>query len=127
MVFIAYSATQILLRGYAVQIKNPEQPTPASTTGVGSKRRAFFPAHLQGRIGSRRFLPADPPDLLNYEGVEFILCSANDDVDAELGSDLIFHNHDPLTMEAPDELIQYLVSGKHQKHVIRPLIEGQWA
>jgi hypothetical protein len=83
---------------------------------------------LQGRIGSRRFLPADPPDLLNYEGVEFLLLSAHDDVDAELGNDISFHNHDLLTADAPDKLMQHLVGGaKHHKHLIRPLIEGQWA
>ncbi|KAG0610045.1 hypothetical protein M758_7G034600 [Ceratodon purpureus] len=112
---------------FVLQIKNPEQPGPAVSTGIGSKRRAYLPAHLQGKIGSRRFMPADPPDLLNYEGVEFILLSAHDDIDSELGNELRSHGHDPLTMEVPD-LIEYLAVGpRHHKHLIRPLIEGQWA
>jgi hypothetical protein len=82
---------------------------------------------LQGKIGSRCFVPADPPDLLNYEGVEFILLSGHDDIDSELGNELKMHGHDPLTMEVPN-LMEYLVVGsKHNKHLIRPLIEGQWA
>ena len=112
-----------------LQIKNPEQPAPpAATTGVGSKRRAFLPAHLQGKIGSRRFIPADPPDFLNYEGMEFILLSAHDDIDAELANDLMsLHGHDPLTTDPVPDLIQFLAAGpKHHKHLIRPLIEGQW-
>uniref|UniRef100_A0A0D9VC21 Uncharacterized protein n=1 Tax=Leersia perrieri TaxID=77586 RepID=A0A0D9VC21_9ORYZ len=79
---------------YLIQIKNPEQPPPQSSGGGGfrgipSKRRAAFPAHLQGRFGnSRRYAAADPPDLLNYEGCELLLIAASDDVEEELGLEL---------------------------------------
>ncbi|KAL5208054.1 hypothetical protein ABZP36_032489 [Zizania latifolia] len=58
---------------YLIQIKNPEQPHSGGGgegrfRGLRSKRRAAFPAHLQGRFGSNWYAPADPPDLLNYEG-----------------------------------------------------------
>ncbi|GAB4849606.1 hypothetical protein Ancab_004401 [Ancistrocladus abbreviatus] len=56
--------------------------------GIQNKRKAVFPAHLQGLFGNKRFCPADPPDLLNYEGCEFLLISASDDIEEELGLEL---------------------------------------
>jgi len=74
---------------FLVQVKNPD---PASGgggfRGLQSKRRAAFPAHLQAAFGSRRYAPADPPDLLNYEGCELLLVAASDDVEEELGLEL---------------------------------------
>ncbi|PUZ40826.1 hypothetical protein GQ55_9G454100 [Panicum hallii var. hallii] len=75
---------------FLVQIKNPDAPSGGGGgfRGLQSKRRAAFPAHLQGAFGSRRFAPADPPDLLNYEGCELLLIAASDDVEEELGLEL---------------------------------------
>lgn len=57
---------------FIIQVKNPEpgrDPKRGSEfRGVGEKRKAMFPAHLQGLFGKLRFQPADPPDFLNYEG-----------------------------------------------------------
>ena len=77
---------------FLVQVKNPD-PSSGGRDGGGfrglqSKRRAAFPAHLQGAFGSRRYAPADPPDLLNYEGCELLLIAASDDVEDELGLQL---------------------------------------
>ncbi|XP_022980746.1 uncharacterized protein LOC111480020 [Cucurbita maxima] len=38
-------------------------------------------AALQGEFGHTRFHPADPPDYLNFEGCEFLLISASDDIE----------------------------------------------
>ncbi|KAF7088627.1 hypothetical protein CFC21_091714 [Triticum aestivum] len=80
---------------FLVQIKNPEQRGGGRGGGGGGgfgglqgKRKAAFPEHLQGRFGSNRYAPADPPDLLNYEGCELLLISASDDVEEELGLEL---------------------------------------
>uniref|UniRef100_A0ACD5TCJ8 Uncharacterized protein n=1 Tax=Avena sativa TaxID=4498 RepID=A0ACD5TCJ8_AVESA len=71
---------------FLLQIKNPEQG--GGFGGLQGKRKAAFPEHLQGRFGSNRYAPADPPDLLNYEGCELLLISASDDVEEELGLEL---------------------------------------
>ena len=64
---------------FLVQIKNPEQGGGGGGFGgLQGKRKAAFPEHLQGRFGSNRYAPADPPDLLNYEGCELLLISASD-------------------------------------------------
>jgi len=78
---------------FLVQVKNPDPASVGAAGGGGfrglqSKRRAAFPAHLQAAFGSRRYAPADPPDLLNYEGCELLLVAASDDVEEELGLEL---------------------------------------
>ena len=47
---------------FLVQVKNPDPPSGGGGgfRGLQSKRRAAFPAHLQGAFGSRRYAPADP-------------------------------------------------------------------
>ncbi|KAG6495331.1 uncharacterized protein LOC121990026 [Zingiber officinale] len=78
---------------YLIQIKNPEHGDGGgrasnSFRGLPRKRRASYPAHLQGWMGNRQFVPADPPDFLNYEGCELLLIAASDDVEEELGLEL---------------------------------------
>ncbi|CAN6284484.1 unnamed protein product [Urochloa humidicola] len=81
---------------FLMQVKNPDPPSGGRGGGDGGggfrglqrKRRAAFPAHLQAAFGSRRYAPADPPDLLNYEGCELLLIAASDDVEEELGLEL---------------------------------------
>ncbi|KAH9305947.1 hypothetical protein KI387_010351, partial [Taxus chinensis] len=107
---------------FIIQIKNPEQASPPNA-GLQRKRKATFPAHLQGQIGSHRFVPVDPPDFLNYEGCEFILISASDDIDAELGLDI-------KTEDMTDENYRScsdLVSMFGEISSVKPLIEGTWA
>ncbi|KAK3431027.1 hypothetical protein EUGRSUZ_E02947 [Eucalyptus grandis] len=70
--------------------KNPDQhgAGPSQFRGLQSKRKAVFPAHLQGQFGQLRYSQADPPDFLNYEGCELLLISASDDIEEELGLEL---------------------------------------
>lgn len=70
-----------------IQIRNPEQGG-GGFGGLKRKRKAQFPAHLQAHLGHTRFGAADPPDFLNYEGCEFLLISASDDIEQELGMEL---------------------------------------
>ncbi|XP_059458306.1 uncharacterized protein LOC132187896 [Corylus avellana] len=74
---------------FLIQIKNPDQHGSSSQfKGLQNKRKATFPAHLQGQFGQLRYSPADPPDYLNYEGCELLLISASDDIENELGLEL---------------------------------------
>lgn len=105
-----------------IQIKNPEQAAPPNT-GLQSKRKATFPAHLQGQIGSHRFVAADPPDFLNYEGCEFILISASDNIDAELGLDVKPEDMTDENYKSCSDLVNMF----GEISSIKPLIEGTWA
>ncbi|KAJ0008202.1 hypothetical protein Pint_30737 [Pistacia integerrima] len=73
---------------FLIQIKNPNQHGSSQFRGLQNKRRAVFPAHLQGRFGQKRYSPADPLDFLNYEGCDFLLIAASDDIEEELGLEL---------------------------------------
>ncbi|MCO5576789.1 hypothetical protein L7F22_030609 [Adiantum nelumboides] len=104
---------------FLIQVKNPNQSTPPNA-GLGNKRKATYPAHLQGNMGRYRFVSADPCDFLNYEGCEFILISASDNIEEELGVHLDVEH---------DEKCSALLSllGKKEPLNVKPLLEGEWA
>ncbi|XP_050225632.1 uncharacterized protein LOC126675096 [Mercurialis annua] len=109
---------------YLIQIKNPEQQSDGGGgfRGLQSKRKAMFPAHLQGQFGHKRFSPADPPDFLNYEGCEFLLISASDDIEDELGLELKTEGHE--TDPSCSDLVKTLGDSVT---TTTELFEGTWA
>ncbi|PKU68653.1 hypothetical protein MA16_Dca022464 [Dendrobium catenatum] len=109
---------------FIIQIRNPEESGHSSGFGgLQSKRRAAFPASLQGCLGKRRFAAADPPDFLNYEGCEFLLISASDDIDRELGLDLKTESEgEEETAESCSDLIKLFGDSASSK----PLFSGTW-
>lgn len=108
---------------FIIQVKNPEQggSSRSEFQGVQNKRKAVFPAHLQGQFGAKRYGPVDPPDLLNYEGCEFLLISASDDIEEELGLEIR-----PET-DVPDPRCSDLVKTFGADVApTTPLFEGTW-
>ncbi|CAL9772128.1 unnamed protein product [Musa acuminata subsp. burmannicoides] len=104
---------------FLIQIKNPEQGGGGGFSGLQSKRRACFPAQLQGQFGKRRFGPADPPDFLNYEGCELLLIAASDDIDEELGLEL-------RTECEADAKCSDLLQVFGETAASKPLLSGAW-
>ena len=72
---------------YVVAIRNPDAPTPPGA-GLPEHRRAQYPPELRERFGGRRFIPADPPELLDHPGAELVLIGAAEDASRELGIEL---------------------------------------
>ncbi|OVA19290.1 hypothetical protein BVC80_521g96 [Macleaya cordata] len=109
---------------FLIQIKNPDQhhQQGGGFGGLQNKRRAAFPAHLQGKFGKLRYSPADPPDFLNYEGCEFLLISASDDIDEELGLEL----KTELEEGAADGSCSDLVRTFGETASTKPLLKGTW-
>ncbi|KAH7863969.1 hypothetical protein Vadar_024127 [Vaccinium darrowii] len=106
---------------FLIQIKNPDQcATSSQFGGLQNKRKAVFPAHLQGRFGHLRYSSADPPDFLNYEGCEFLLVPASDDIQGGLGLDL------KTECDEPDPSCSDLVKTFGETASTTPLFEGTW-
>ncbi|KAK0598300.1 hypothetical protein LWI29_033494 [Acer saccharum] len=108
---------------FLIQIKNPDQHGGGSSSqfrGLQNKRKAVFPAHLQGQFGHKRYCPADPPDFLNYEGCEFLLISASDDIEKELGLELETEEGEA------DESCSDLVQTFGETASTKPLLQGTW-
>ncbi|KAK3219019.1 hypothetical protein Dsin_012989 [Dipteronia sinensis] len=109
---------------FLIQIKNPDQQGGGSSShfrGLQNKRKAVFPAHLQGQFGHKRYCLADPPDFLNYEGCEFLLISAADDIEKELGLELETEEGEA------DESCSDLVKTFGETASTKPLLEGTCA
>jgi hypothetical protein len=105
---------------YIIAVKNPEAPS-APGTGLDETRRARFAKKLQQRFAGRRFIPADPPDFLDYEWAEIILVGARKDVYAELGLELAPENETEATAEIFTDLKM-----ERSVHPLKPLFEGKW-
>lgn len=71
---------------YIISVKNPNSSTPRGV-GLESDQKAELPKKLQEHFKGRRFINADPPELLNYEGVELLLISTDESLQ-ELGIDV---------------------------------------
>ncbi|XP_024525920.1 uncharacterized protein LOC112344800 isoform X1 [Selaginella moellendorffii] len=106
---------------FIISAKNPSAGAPPNA-GLGNKRKAMYPAKLQALMGSYRFVPVHPPDLLNYEGCEFILVPASDDIDKELGVELQPEDYDTKLCADIAKMVDI------ESDVIRkPLFHGEWA
>ncbi|KAJ0087419.1 hypothetical protein Patl1_07405 [Pistacia atlantica] len=106
---------------FLIQIKNPDQHGSSQFRGLQNKRRAVFPAHLQGRFGQKRYSPADPPDFLNYEGCEFLLIAASDDIEEELGLEL--ETEELEAKECCSDLVKTFGETRHQ---LVHFFQGTW-
>ncbi|GJR17206.1 putative beta-1,3-galactosyltransferase 19-like protein [Tanacetum coccineum] len=72
----------------ALKVAQEAQEGRNEFRGLKRKRKPVFPKHLQERFGKLRYHVVDPPDFLNYQGCEFLLISASDNIREELGVDV---------------------------------------
>ncbi|XP_051120047.1 uncharacterized protein LOC127243872 [Andrographis paniculata] len=103
---------------FIIQIKNPDHHVQSGFRGLDKKRKAVYPARLQGIFGHRRYHPADPPDFLDYEGCEFLLISASDDLEQELGLEI--------GSEGAGECSDLVNMLGESTVATQPLFEGTW-
>lgn len=105
---------------YILSVKNPDVPAPPGA-GLRPRQKADFPRRLQERFGERRFIAADPPDLLNYEGAELLLIGAAEDVSEVLGIRL-----DPRRETEQSAEIFTQLKLERAQHPVEPLFTGEW-
>jgi len=105
---------------YIVSIKNPEKPSPPGA-GLGEELKTEYPQQLQEKFRGRRFLPADPPELLDYPGAEVLFIGASEDVSEELGLELNPQHETERTAEIFSDL--RLAKSEHK---LEPLFKGKW-
>jgi hypothetical protein len=76
---------------YVVAVRNPDAPAPPGA-GLSSRQRPELPPEIRQRFGSRRFIPVNPSDVLDYAGVELVLIGASQDAERELGIHIDIEN-----------------------------------
>ena len=106
---------------FVVSVKNPGVESPQGL-GLEPEQQGHLPEDLQNLFGSRRWHPADPPALLDHEGIELILIGGRIEADADLGIELEPQPED----EAQAEVFRDLHLDRSER-VMRPLFEGKWA
>jgi hypothetical protein len=105
---------------YIISVKNPEVGSPFGA-GLGEEQEVRFPRWLQEKFRGRRFCAADPPDFLDFEGTEFVLISAAEDVREELGIELHPENESGTSADIFNELKM-----AKSVHPVKPLFKGEW-
>eukprot|EP00026_Physarum_polycephalum_P010508 Phypoly_transcript_10673.p1 GENE.Phypoly_transcript_10673~~Phypoly_transcript_10673.p1 ORF type:complete len:342 (+),score=67.89 Phypoly_transcript_10673:107-1132(+) len=130
-------AFQIKQEGsFIVTVKNPKATTGR---GLGPKQRAEYPKALQDSFGTKKFSPAEPTALLDYNGAEMILIGTNDDIVQELGKpakeleqaaeeeeeeeEKQHHDH---RCSLGEELVFQTMHMRHKEHPAEPLLFGKW-
>jgi hypothetical protein len=103
-----------------VSVKNPEVSGPPGT-GLDPEETPDLPQELQDRFRGRRFIPADPPSLLNHEGVELILIGGGDEIPEELKEQFAEENAEAAELPALEEL-----KLDSPDHPTKPLFSGEW-
>lgn len=106
---------------FVIAVKNPEASSPPGV-GLEVERQPDYPDALARHFGDRRWIPADPPGLLDYEGAELVLIGGRDDLGDDLGIDLQAHPADQDTAAIFRDL-HLEKSGR----TLRPLLQGVWA
>jgi hypothetical protein len=104
---------------FTLVVRNPEAASPLGV-GLDQGRKAEFSEDLRARFGDRKWIGADPPEFLDYEGAELVLI-AGDDSGEDLGIDLEPEPEDEESAEVFRDL--HL---ERSERSIRPLFEGTW-
>jgi hypothetical protein len=104
---------------FLLSIKNPAADSPPGV-GLEAEQKADFPPELQERFGSRRFLPAVPPEFLDYEGAELLLMGSAEDHELDIGLD-----PERETEETADIFKELKLA--REGHPVEPLLAGKWA
>ncbi len=105
---------------YVVTVKNPDKPSPRNV-GLSEARDAEYPSELQEKFRGRRFSELDPVDFLNFEGTQFILISASDNIKKELDVQIKRDNENDKTADVYTDL-----KINREKRPRKPLFEGKW-
>jgi hypothetical protein len=81
-----------------------------------------YPPHLLRKFGDRRFHPADPPELLDYPGAEFLVARRPVAAAEDLGLGL-----HPETETVETSEVFRVLSLRADEAPLEPLLQGHWA
>jgi hypothetical protein len=103
---------------YIFIIKHPDAPTPASQQPVPQSK--VSDENFLHQFGTRRYIPVDPPNLLDYQGATILAIGVSDEL-RPLG---IQANKDKETEDTADIFNKLRMDRK--RHATEPLIKGKW-
>ncbi len=104
---------------FTLVVKNPQTNAPEGV-GLDEDRRANFPEELMAKFGDRKWIGAEPPELLDYEGAELVLIAGQDGGE-DLGIDL-----EPQPEDEENAEIFHDLHLEMSERTVKPLFEGTW-
>jgi hypothetical protein len=105
---------------YIAAVRNPAVPAPPQLAQIAT-RQPDLPPELAERFGDHRFIPLEPPELLDHPGMQLLLIGAARDVADELDVDLDTERERTTRSSVLDDL--RLTA---QDRPLMPLFPGDW-
>jgi len=112
---------------YIIAVKNPSIPNPPGA-GLQPEKKATFPEELAHKFGNKRWIPLNPPTLLDFDGTELLIIAAKEDIVQEFGDkgeELEKDEIEDLKKLTDSSLFEELHLGK-KVHPPEPLLQGTW-
>jgi len=104
---------------YIISVKNPTASAPRGV-GLENDQKPELPKKLQEHFKGRRFIDAEPVELLDHVGIEILLISTDESVQ-ELGLDL-----DAEATEKDAEQVFKALRMQPSPVKEKPLVSGKW-
>ncbi len=104
---------------YVLIVSHPRN-TSTVVPDMEGRPKQTYDAELLERFGSRRYIPADPPGLMDYEGSMLYVIGVNDAL-STLGVSV---DKDRETEQTADIFAQLKVN--KDRHPTEPLLKGKW-
>jgi hypothetical protein len=105
---------------FIITMKNPEKPSPPNM-GVSPHQEVNYPEELENTFRDRRFSPISSPELLDFEGAEFIIISSSENIQKELGLKIGVQTE----TEASADIFRDLKLDK-TRNPTKSLFKGEW-
>jgi len=106
---------------FVLSVKNPEAARPPGI-GLDEEQKAEFPDELRERFGARKWIAADPPEFLNYEGAEIVLIGGRNEEVGEFAEGAL----EPDSEDEQSADVFRELELERSDRTVRPLFEGTW-
>lgn len=103
---------------FVLSVRNPDTDPPPRGPSAPMPG-PDFPPELRERFGDRRWIAADPPELLDYPGAEVLLIGAREDP-----GDTAALDPDEETARTADVFTRLRLD--RSEHPTAPLLDGEW-
>jgi hypothetical protein len=105
---------------FIIRVKNPLKPAPKGIT-IDINHMAFYPERLQIKFENRRYIDANPPELLNYEGVGLLMAVCREQVLRRL--EINFQSDEEATVTA--QMVEDMKLDR-QLNGLEPFARSRW-
>ncbi len=112
---------------YIIAVKNPTISNPPNA-GLSSEQKVEYPSEYAQKFGDKRWIPVNPVDLLDFNGVEIIFIGGAEDIVKELGEsgEQLLKEEEEDLKKIDDQSLFHELRMSSKSHRAEPLLQGIW-